>query len=224
MTTASQIVAAYPASAPIALGIVRLAEIHGFDPAYLANVINFESRFNPAALNKKSNAVGLIQFIPRTAARFGATTEALRRMSAGAQFTYVEQYLRPFKGKLKTQADVYMAIFYPAYVGRPSDTPFPASVQKVNPGIKTPADYTRMANKAAALPADPGVEGTPLQENPSSLTPGSEALVAQKATRAARRRKIKVIRGLLFTLSGSLLVSSLIYWYANRQMSGSVKK
>lgn len=225
MTTASQIIAAYPASAPIAHGIVRLAEMHGFDAAYLANVINFESRFNPAAFNKSSGATGLIQFIPRTAARFGTTTEALRRMSAGAQFTYVEQYLRPFKGKLKTQADVYMAIFYPAYVGRPPNTPFPPSVQKVNPGIRTPADYTRMANKAAALPTDPGVEGTPLlSENPSSTTPGSEALAVRAKARTARKRKIKVIRGVLFTLSSALLVSSLIYWYANRQMGGFPKK
>jgi hypothetical protein len=224
MTTASQIIAAYPASLSIAPGIVRLAEIHGFDPAYLANVINFESRFNPAAFNKKSNAVGLIQFIPKTAARFGTTTEALRRMTAGAQFTYVEQYLRPFKGKLKTQADVYMAVFYPAYVGLPANTPFPTSVQKVNPGIRTPADYTQMANKAAALPTDPGVEGTPLQENPSSTIPGSEALVVQSAARAARRQRIKLIRGLLITVSGGVLVSSLIFWYANRQMDGSTKK
>jgi hypothetical protein len=224
MTTAGQIIAAYPASLPIAPGIVRLAEIHGFDPAYLANVINFESRFNPAALNKKTNAVGLIQFMPKTAARFGTTTEALRQMSAGAQFTYIEQYLRPFKGKLKTQSDVYMAVFYPAYVGLPENTPFPLNVQRANPGIKTPADYTRMANRAAALPSDPGVGSSPLNTNPSSSSPGSEALALQSEKRATRKRRIKLIRGLLFAASGGLLVSSLIYWYTNRQAIGSTKK
>jgi hypothetical protein len=224
MTTAGQIIAAYPASLPIAPGIVRLAEIHGFDPAFLANVINFESRFNPAALNKKTNAAGLIQFMPKTAARLGTTTEALRQMSAGAQFTYVEQYLRPFKGKLKTQPDVYMAVFYPAYVGRPANTPFPPNVQRANPGIKTPADYTQMANRAAVLPSDPGVGSSPLFPNPSFTAPGSEALTPQPERRAKRKRRIKLIRGLLFTLSSSLLVSSLIYWYANRQTTGSTKK
>jgi hypothetical protein len=184
MTTAGQIIAAYPASLPIAPGIVRLAEIHGFDPAFLANVINFESRFNPAALNKKTNAAGLIQFMPKTAARLGTTTEALRQMSAGAQFTYIEQYLRPFKGKLKTQPDVYMAVFYPAYVGRPANTPFPPNVQRANPGIKTPADYTQMANRAAVLPSDPGVGSSPLLPNPSFTAPGGFDAATRKTSKA----------------------------------------
>jgi hypothetical protein len=42
-------------------------------------------------------------------------------MTAEAQLDYVEKYFKPQSGKLNTLVDVYMAILYPAVIGKPSD-------------------------------------------------------------------------------------------------------
>jgi len=67
MTTAADITAAYPKAAPIAQEIIKLARWLETEPAYLANVMNFESGFNPQAINPYSGASGLIQFVKPTA-------------------------------------------------------------------------------------------------------------------------------------------------------------
>jgi hypothetical protein len=68
-----------------------------------------------------SGAVGLIQFMPSTAKGIGTSSDALSKMSAVAQLDYVKSYFTRFKGRLKTLEDVYMAILYPAVVGKSSD-------------------------------------------------------------------------------------------------------
>lgn len=64
---------------------------------------------------------GLIQFMPKTAIGLGTTVEELAKMSAEDQLVYVEKHFKPFKGKLKTLADVYSTIIYPKAVGKPDD-------------------------------------------------------------------------------------------------------
>lgn len=66
-----------------------------------------------------SGATGLIQFMPKTALALGTTTAALARMSAEDQLNYVYKYFLPYKGRLKNLGDLYMAILWPAGVGRP---------------------------------------------------------------------------------------------------------
>lgn len=82
-------------------------------PAWLLNVMASESLFNPAARNSLpgQSASGLLQFIEATARRMGTTTEAIRRMTPLDQMRLVEKYLEPFKGRLNTLPDVYMAVF-----------------------------------------------------------------------------------------------------------------
>ena len=149
---------AYPKMAGYASDIARVSANLGIDAAWLANAINFESGGNPQARNKYTNATGVIQFMPSTATRLGTTVDALYAMSGSQQMAYVEKYFQPYKGKLRSQADVYMAIFYPAYIGQP-DKQFPASVSAVNPGIFTPNDYVKMANARAKLVNLIGVTG-----------------------------------------------------------------
>lgn len=148
--TAGDIAAAYPKMADYASEVVRVAAKIGIPPEWLANVIYFESGGNPQARNAKSSATGLIQFISSTAASLGTSVDALYRMSGREQMAYVERYFTPKAGKLRSQEDVYMAVFYPKAVGNP-DYRFPASVTKVNPGIYTPRDYVAMANRKAKL-------------------------------------------------------------------------
>ena len=56
-----------------------------------------ESGLDPANVNKKSNATGLIQFMPDTATTFGTSVEALKKMSAEQQLNYVEKYFLYWK-------------------------------------------------------------------------------------------------------------------------------
>jgi transglycosylase-like protein with SLT domain len=83
------------------------------DPAWLLNVMACESLFDPDARNPLpgQTASGLLQIIEGTARRLGTTTEAIRRMSPVNQLRLVEKYLEPFKGRLNTLPNVYMAVF-----------------------------------------------------------------------------------------------------------------
>lgn len=68
-----------------------------------------------------SGATGLIQFMPSTAASLGTSTDALAAMTAEQQLDYVADYFAPWNGRLKTLADLYMAILWPAAIGKPDD-------------------------------------------------------------------------------------------------------
>lgn len=84
--------------------------------------MGFESgrTFSAKIKNKAgSGATGLIQFMPHTAINLGTTVDALALMSAEDQLNYVYKYFKPYNGKLKTLADVYMAILWPLAVGKP---------------------------------------------------------------------------------------------------------
>jgi Transglycosylase SLT domain len=85
----------------------------GTDPAWLLNVLAYESLFDPAARNPLpgQTASGLLQIIEETARSLGTTTNAIRRMSPLEQLRLVERYLTPFRGRLDSLADVYLAVF-----------------------------------------------------------------------------------------------------------------
>lgn len=151
MTAAAEIVAAYRIDSALASKIVSVAHALQIDPAWLANVINFESGFRSTVRNPISGATGLIQFMPSTAKRLGTTTDHLASLSAVQQMDWVYTYFKPYKGKMRSQTDVYMAVFYPAALGKGDDYRFPSSVTNWNPGIYTAGDYVRMANARAKL-------------------------------------------------------------------------
>lgn len=92
------------------------------DPNWLMACIAFESgeTFSASITNGAgSGATGLIQFMPATARGLGTTTEILASMSAYDQLDYVEQYFRPYAGRLNNLGDIYMAILWPAGIGKP---------------------------------------------------------------------------------------------------------
>ncbi|MGF1482436.1 MAG: peptidoglycan-binding protein [Cyanophyceae cyanobacterium] len=101
--------------------VVQIANDLGTDPNYLMAVMSFEtdSTFSPSMQNYAgSGAVGLIQFLPSTAASLGTSADELGQMSAEAQLDFVAKYLEPYKGKLNTLEDTYMAVFTPAAIGK----------------------------------------------------------------------------------------------------------
>lgn len=103
---------------------VKVRDICGrlsFDPNWLMAVMGFETgyTFSPAARNPGSSATGLIQFIEPTAVGLGTTTSRLARMTAVKQLDYVEAYYSSFSGRIRNLGDSYLAVLWPAAVGRP---------------------------------------------------------------------------------------------------------
>lgn len=103
-------------------GVIWLADVLGTSPDYLMACMAFESgeTFSPAIKNAAgSGATGLIQFMPATARKLGTTTAALAKMSPLEQLNWVYKYFKPYRGRLNNLGDVYMAILWPAAVGKP---------------------------------------------------------------------------------------------------------
>jgi hypothetical protein len=103
---------------------IGVAQRLGVDPKVLISIMAFETggSFSPSQKNMAgSGATGLIQFMPSTAEGLGTTTDALAQMSATEQLDYVEKYFSPYKGKLNSVADAYMAVLWPKAVGKPMD-------------------------------------------------------------------------------------------------------
>jgi hypothetical protein len=95
----------------------------GCAPDHLMAAMAFESveTFSPAVRNQLSGATGLIQFMPETARQLGTNLEELSALTAEDQLQYVEKYFQPFRGKLTSLEDIYMAILWPRAVGQPND-------------------------------------------------------------------------------------------------------
>lgn len=109
-------------------------------PEHLMVVMYAESRLNPQAVNPKSKATGLIQFMPKTAIGLGTTVAAIKLMSNVEQLAYVYKYFLPYKGKIKNVYDVYKAVFFPASLGKPKDWVFQTSTLSA----KTVADANKI--------------------------------------------------------------------------------
>ncbi len=80
-----------------------------------------ESKINPKAVNKKSNATGLIQFMPSTAKHLNTTVSEIYDMTAIEQLDLVYEYYKRFTGKLHNAQDVYAVTFFPIAVGKDED-------------------------------------------------------------------------------------------------------
>lgn len=90
------------------------------EPNWLQWVIYKETAgtFNPAIQNAKTNATGLIQFMPRTAAGLGTSVTALKAMNVVQQLDWVYKYYAPKAGKIKSVHDLYAVTFWPIAIGK----------------------------------------------------------------------------------------------------------
>ena len=68
-----------------------------------------------------SGAVGLIQFMPQTAALLHTATDKLAALTPLAQLDYVDLYFRPTLNRLRNLGDLYCAVLWPAGIGQPDD-------------------------------------------------------------------------------------------------------
>lgn len=97
-----------------------ISQDFGFNPNDLLRVIEFETAksWSPKIKSPNSTATGLIQFLESTAKGLGTSTAELAKMSRAEQMDYVAKYLAPYKGKLKNFGDIYMAVHWPAGIGK----------------------------------------------------------------------------------------------------------
>jgi len=102
--------------------VIQIAEDIETDPNFLMAIMSFESgrSFSPKKKNPLSGATGLIQFMPETAQGLGTSTAALAKMTAVQQLDFVAQHFKPFRGRLKTLEDAYMAVLFPKAIGKGS--------------------------------------------------------------------------------------------------------
>ena len=113
--------------------MISLCDRLGIEPDHMMACMAFESgeTFSPSIYNAAgSGAVGLIQFMPATARGLGTATGNLAALSAVEQLDWVEKYFQPYKGRLKTLSDVYMAILWPAAIGKPESSPLWAQSER----------------------------------------------------------------------------------------------
>lgn len=97
----------------------KIASALGVSSRAIMAVIKHESGGNPKAVNRYSGAVGLIQFMPKTAASLGTSTQELLNMSAVEQLDYVYKYYKMVGVRSGMDAgDLYVATFMPAALGK----------------------------------------------------------------------------------------------------------
>jgi hypothetical protein len=112
--------------------------------------------FSPSVRNGAgSGAIGLIQFMPATARALGTTSEQLALQTAENQLLYVERYFLPYKGRLNTLSDVYMAILWPAAIGKPEkallwDAATRPTTYRQNAGLDINKDWRITKEEAAS--------------------------------------------------------------------------
>jgi hypothetical protein len=101
--------------------VISISDYLTCDPSHLTSAMAFETgeTFSPSIQNKQSGAIGLIQFMPKTAAALGTSTDELRQMTAVEQLVYVRKYLQSYRNRMKSLSDVYMTILWPKAVGQP---------------------------------------------------------------------------------------------------------
>jgi LysM repeat protein len=104
----------------------QVANALGVSPNALAGIIRHETNntFSPKAKAPgRHGAVGLIQFIPKTARQLGTSTEALEKMSGTQQLDYVYKFYKTVGVRPGMDiGDLYMLTFMPAYAHKSPDT------------------------------------------------------------------------------------------------------
>jgi len=123
--------------------VMQIADRLGTNPNFLMAVMSFESGLNPRAKNRFTGATGLIQFMPSTARGLRTTIEAIAEMSAEEQLDLVEQYFKPYKNRLLTIEDAYMAVLWPKAIGKKKDYVLfekPSTAYQQNSGLDVDRD------------------------------------------------------------------------------------
>lgn len=105
--------------------VITISQSFGHNPSNLMACIAFETAhtFSPSIRNAAgSGAVGLIQFMPKTAIGLNTTVDELEAMDSLRQLDFVAQYFSPYSKLLRASpilSSLYMAILMPKYIMAP---------------------------------------------------------------------------------------------------------
>jgi hypothetical protein len=120
--------------------LTAAAKAIGVPADWLATIISFESggSFSPRMLNRAgSGAFGLIQFMPSTAANLLGGTQA-DAVARGMAMGFDEQlqkmvvpYFQSFGRSFPSLQDMYLAVLYPALMGKPGSAVMGTAPSKV---------------------------------------------------------------------------------------------
>ena len=138
-----------------------------FDANWLMACMAFETgrKFSANVRNPRSTATGLIQFMEATAKELGTTTTKLAAMKTIDQINYVYRYFSQKikeRGPIRSLEDCYMAILWPAGVGKASEYPLfikGTSSYAVNAGLDKNKDSRVTKAEAAFKVQEQLVEG-----------------------------------------------------------------
>jgi hypothetical protein len=135
--------------------VIAICRGLGCDPSHLMSSMAFETgeTFAPDKVNRLSGATGLIQFMPSVAKSLGTTTDELADMTAIDQLDFVEKYFQPYRGRMTTVSDVYMAILWPKAIGKPEAAILfqsPSKTYDQNKGLDVNNDGQVTKGEAAA--------------------------------------------------------------------------
>ena len=143
--------------------VIDLCEWLGADPSHLMAAMAFETgeTFSASVRNRASGATGLIQFMPSTARSLGTTTDKLAAMTAEDQLDYVRKYFAPYRNKMTTLSDVYMAILWPAAVAKARGRSIvPSAVAAIRSKQRPRYQPGRRGHQGRVIPPAARVAGT----------------------------------------------------------------
>ncbi len=107
--------------------VIQISKDLGIDANNLMAIMAFETGGTFSASVKNGNvAIGLLQFTASGAESIGTTKEALGKMTNVEQLDSVKEYLGNFtdkngKTRLNSLEDMYMAVHWPAAIGKSND-------------------------------------------------------------------------------------------------------
>lgn len=132
--------------------------------SWLMAAMAFETgrTFSAKTRNPRSSATGLIQFMAATARALGTTTQRLAAMSDEDQLRYVQRYFEPYAARVRSLEDLYMAILWPAAIGKPNDSRLwdaGSQAYLANRGLDSNRDGRITKGEAAAKVRDQLAEG-----------------------------------------------------------------
>ncbi|SVC65278.1 uncharacterized protein METZ01_LOCUS318132, partial [marine metagenome] len=187
--------------------IREIAGKHGIDPKDLLSIMRFETggSFSASVANPESGATGLIQFTAPVAKELGTTLAELAQMSREEQLVYVDRYLDmrkkpPFNLPERGASldDLYMAVLYPAAIGKESSFVLFRSGERAydqNKGLDSNNDGTITKGEAVARvrkyqsrqepTAQPPDEPAPINAELPLVDKMSEYVAAKDATEPA---------------------------------------
>lgn len=140
-------------------GVLWIEEQIGLSADNLMCCMAFETgqSFSPAQKNLAgSSGTGLIQFMRPTAIGLGTTVEDLAKMTAERQLGFVYRYFKQFGDDFSKWSleDTYMAILYPAAIGKPNEWAMPWKFGQIayrqNAGLDLNKDQKITKAEAAA--------------------------------------------------------------------------